>query len=86
MTERSDAQDIQLLYEGNYVSSKPIVEFRARDGFPGHAFVLVGKELDNGLIHYQTIGDFYPEEGNKITTFKNILRGPGEVVYKPSVI
>jgi len=80
---------IQLIYPDNNVSSRSIIEFRARnpsltgEKSVGHAFVLVGRELDNGLRVYYSIGGFYPEPGsNTFKTIKNTLNGPGEVTYK----
>jgi len=80
----SRADDIQLLYPDNNVSHKAIIVFRAR-GFnlskhsPGHAFVLIGSELDNGLKVFSAAGGFYPIKGGKVTTIKTILSVPGKV-------
>src|SRR5205823_4005603 len=76
------ADDIQLLYPDNSVSSKPIIEFRARPptGKPpsaGHTFVFLGRELDNGTTVFYGAGGFYPENN----TVKNLLSGPGAVKY-----
>lgn len=79
----AEQDGVQLLYPDNSVSSKPIVEFRARtDTVLGHAFVALGRELDNGTTFFYAIGGFYPEEGGKLSKLQNILNGPGEVTYK----
>lgn len=84
--------DIQILFPENSVSSRPVIEFRARkpgdtaDGGKspvGHSFVALGRELDNGLTVYYGIAGFYPEPGtNKVQTAKYVLYGPGETQYK----
>lgn len=70
--------DFQLIYPDNNVSQKPIIEFRARKGKPGHAFVAVGREYDNGLTAFYAIAGFYPK-GNDL---KSVLSGPGQINYK----
>jgi hypothetical protein len=76
--------EFQLLYPNNNVSSRPILEFRSRsDTVTGHAFVAIGRELDNGTKYYYAIGGFYPKEGTgKLEMVKNMIYGPGEVKYK----
>jgi len=81
--ETSWADDVQLLYPDNNVSSKPILEFRARPPTtippsPGHAFVFIGRVLDNGMTVFYAAGGFYPENN----TVKNVLLGPGNIKYK----
>lgn len=80
--------DLQLLYPDNNVSSRPVVQFAAREPginpiSPGHAFVLVGIELDNGTTYFQSAGGFYPQGADSaMTALKNTLYGPGQVTYK----
>lgn len=78
--------DLQLLFPDNNVSSRPIVQFAAREmnlSSPGHAFVLVGIELDNGLTYFQAAGGFYPKDAeSKMEVVKNVLYSPGQVTYK----
>jgi hypothetical protein len=84
------ADDLELVYPDNNVSSKDIIEFRAREprlfdrldhsidpGF-GHTFVFLGKELDNGLTFFYSAAGFYPENHTLINT----LYGPGKVKYE----
>jgi hypothetical protein len=79
------AEDIQLLLPDNNVSSKPILEFRARtpssdDGKEiGHAYVLLGRELDNGLTLYNAVKGFYPDTDGNVKTITNVIYGPGKV-------
>jgi hypothetical protein len=67
-------EDIQLLLPQDNVSSRPILEFRARnpklggDGQGsspvGHAYVLLGRELDNGNTLFNEVKGFYPDKGD----------------------
>ena len=75
------ADDIQLLLPDNNVSSAPILEFRARRPLSkeeaerlgrepsraGHAYVLLGRELDNGTLFYNQVRGFYADRDDKIT-------------------
>lgn len=84
----SEFGEFQLLYPDATTSSRPIMEFRARPKkwrefttdkpTPGHAFVFLGRELDNGLTVFYGAAGFYPENN----TLKNVLDGPGTVTYK----
>lgn len=62
-------------------SSKPVLEFRARPAnlknkSPGHAWVALGREVDDGNTVFYAAGGFYPER------FAKVLKGPGEVRFK----
>ena len=71
-----NAEDIQLLLPQNNVSSRPVLEFRARDpslgddgrevSAVGHAYVLLGRELDNGLTLFNEIKGFYPAKNDVV--------------------
>jgi hypothetical protein len=84
--EPSLAEDLQLMLPGMNVSSRPIVEFRARRGnadnppasLGGHAYVLLGRELDNGNIIYNTVAGFYPKD-DKASGFKKFFGTTGVV-------
>lgn len=90
------ADDIQLMLPDMNVSSRPIVEFRARkahghidisvrpphigfDASPGHAYVLLGRELDNGLTVYNTVAGFYPKKSGGIDLVRQLVVTPGAV-------
>lgn len=56
---KAHADDIQLLLPDNNVSSQPFIEYRARAPYkengikyPGHVFIFLGRELDNGTSFY----------------------------------
>ena len=73
------AEDIQLLYPDNNASSKPLIEFRMRnDTSTGHAYILMGRELDNGLKVYHSAAGFYPKTDKAF----NLVAGPGTLKYK----
>src|SRR5450432_4874164 len=60
------AGEIELFLPDSNVSSKPILEFRARPPTlkppsAGHAFVFLGREIDNGNTIFSRAGGFYPE-------------------------
>lgn len=76
----SFSQDLYDLYR-NSVSRKPFVTFTARDGAPGHAFVIVGEELDNGLIFELGVFGFYPKDGKKYA-IKAIFSTDGVIDHK----
>ena len=59
------SQELIQLYE-NSVSRQPYVTFNARDGSPGHAFVILGEELDNALTFQLGVFGFYPKDGKKL--------------------
>lgn len=72
--------DEQLIDTEKFATSKSFVEFRARSGFPGHAFIFFGMELDNGLTYVKGIAGFYPTpDGSKRQALKNVANGPGIV-------
>ncbi len=87
-----ESGDFQLLYPDSTTSSRPILEFRARpisfalprekggegESTPGHTFVFLGRELDNGLTVFYGAAGFYPENN----TLRNVLFGPGNVTYE----
>src|SRR5262249_40045416 len=79
------SEGLEMLVMGGNVSSRPILEFRARkvdisNHSPGHAYVLMGRELDDGLRFYNAVGGFYPDtDGSKVQSFKAILLAPGKV-------
>lgn len=78
-----NSETLQLLFPENNSSTQYIVELRARDGFPGHAFVAIGRKLDNGLVYYEAAAGFYPsEDESKLQSLKNLARGPGIVTLK----
>jgi hypothetical protein len=88
-TSATTAEDeFQLLYPENSVSSKPILEFRSREldiknKAMTHAFVVLGRELDNGTTVFYGAAGFYPAGAdNKLQSFKNVLNSPGHVDYK----
>lgn len=83
----SGSGDFQLLYPDSVVSSRPIAEFRGRkpkvqypleESTPGHAFVFLGRELDNGATVFYGAAGFYPKDN----TLKSVLGEPGETNYK----
>lgn len=79
----SNSDDMQALYPGHSSSTKYFVDFKARSGFPGHAFVYIGRELDNGLSVVEAVAGFYPsEDGKSRAALKNIAHGPGIVTAK----
>lgn len=83
--------DTQVLYPDNYVYQGHFIEFRARgpsnsispytgedtSSPVGHAFVLVGREVDNGGTIYDQAAGFYPEKGKL-----RKLHGPGFTDFK----
>lgn len=80
--------DLQLLYPDSSVSSRPIMEFRYRstdlkNKTLTHAFVVLGRELDNGTTVFIGAAGFYPQGAdNKLQEFRNVLQSPGHVDYK----
>lgn len=83
------ADDLQLLYPDNNVSSRPFIEFRARGGrldpqqsSVGHTFVLLGREYDNGLAAIYGVGGFYPKHGDKTSAeVLHMVLSSGSVKY-----
>lgn len=85
----SRADDFQLELPGNNVSSRPILEFRARapaQGNLGHAFVALGRELDNGKTVFDGIAGYTPTTPpNTYTKIQMVLgdkQVPGSVKYE----
>jgi hypothetical protein len=72
----ADADDLYDQYTHS-VSKKPFVSFLARStpgsGLPGHIFVCVGMELDNGTLFYQSIFGFYPKDDNTLNEIKALI-------------
>lgn len=75
----SAADSLELMLPQNNVSSRPIVEFRARTGVPGHAFILLGRELDNGFVVFNSVVGFYPDHDQKLWGLKLFVSTPGQV-------
>ncbi|MHC2367433.1 hypothetical protein ACVIQT_002081 [Bradyrhizobium diazoefficiens] len=80
------ADDFQLVYPDNNVSSRPVLEFRARKPTlttvsggqsAGHTFVFLGRELDNGTTFFYGAAGFNPKTG----TIRNVLLGPGKTSF-----
>ena len=65
----------------NSVSRVPVVVFTARSGVPGHAFVAVGEELDNGLLFELGVYGFYPKDGKKVV-LRALFGTDGEVDHR----
>jgi len=81
---------------GMSVSSRPVIEFRARrahgdvdlsivpfrigiDASPGHAYVLLGRELDNGFTVFNAVAGFYPRSSGGLNTVRQLALTPGVV-------
>lgn len=80
--QRSQSE-LELLRPENNVSSRPVLEFRARKNI--HAFVAVGRQLDNGLVYYDGIAGFYPAKGTGAYQIaKNVLYSKGRTSYEIS--
>lgn len=80
--QRSQSE-LELLRPENNVSSRPVLEFRARKNI--HAFVAVGRQLDNGLVYYDGIAGFYPAKGTgTFQVVKNVLYSKGRTSYEIS--
>ncbi|MCP9233747.1 hypothetical protein NMG46_26635 [Mesorhizobium sp. LMG 17147] len=83
----ASAEDVQLLFPDNNVSSKPIIEFRARDAkldggqIGGHAFVFLGREYDNGNTVFDVAAGFFPKVGEGLVGLKRFAITPGKVDY-----
>ena len=77
------SEDLQLLYpDNNAASGYDIIEFRARKSGMTHAFVALGRTLDNGATYFYAVGGFYPADGTGLVFVKNTLYSPGQVTYK----
>ncbi len=74
------SSDNSQLYESSR-SHRPYVLFVGRDGVPGHAFVVLGEELDNGLKWDVGVFGFYPKEGKKVE-IKQLINTPGKIDFK----
>ncbi|WP_156752768.1 hypothetical protein [Mesorhizobium sp. WSM3873] len=79
--------DVQLMLPDANVSSRPVIEFRARKATtdpvsPGHAYILLGRELDNGLRVYNTVAGFYPDDSRRAAPFMQIFSTKGKVSQK----
>ena len=57
----------------NSVSKQPFVAFLGRGGFPGHAFVGIGVQLNAGLRVYERFMGYYPVGGDKVSEVKLVL-------------
>ncbi|MEW8051418.1 MAG: hypothetical protein AB2809_13685 [Candidatus Thiodiazotropha sp.] len=68
------------IYNSSTSRSSYII-FTAREGFPGHAFVILGEELDNGLMWDHAVFGFYPKDGKKLF-IRALIGTPGKVDYK----
>lgn len=69
------------LSDGLY--SKSFIEFRARVAAP-HAFILLGRELNDGTKVYFAAGGFYPKSNcnyQSLADYRNVVYGNGEVRY-----
>jgi hypothetical protein len=81
------ADDLFDLYK-NSSSHLPFVAFMARESGqtltkPGHAFVAVGTELDNGLLFYEAIFGYYPQSDSAAEELKLVwTSGPGSLTFK----
>jgi hypothetical protein len=78
------------LYD-DYINSKsksPFISFLARasdgsSGKPGHAFVALGVELDNGLRIYERVLGYYPKDESAIAEFKAVFsKTSGDLTQK----
>jgi hypothetical protein len=74
------SQDLTDLYRSS-VSRTPYVVFAARAGAPGHAFVVLGEELDNGLLFNLGVYGFYPKDG-KASVIKALFGTDGQITFK----
>ncbi|RWB20383.1 MAG: hypothetical protein EOQ40_15055 [Mesorhizobium sp.] len=79
--------DVQLMLPDANVSSRPVIEFRARKATtdpvsPGHAYILLGRELDNGLRVYNTVAGFYPDDSRRAAPFMQVFSTKGKVTQK----
>jgi hypothetical protein len=82
------ADEIELFLPQNNVSTRPILEFRARRpslgsegrqvSLTGHAYVLLGRELDNGNTLFNHVKGFYPN-GKGVAELVNMVYGKGVV-------
>jgi len=75
------AESLVELFE-NSKSRKPYIQFAARGGVPGHAFVIFGVELDNGLMFEKGVFGFYPADGGKLTPVKLLFSTDSEITFK----
>lgn len=76
--------DLLDLYKNSHLH-KPYVIFTARDGVPGHAYVILGEELDNGLLWDFGVLGFYPAQGKeagKMMAVREIMGTPGKIAFK----
>jgi len=78
LAQSSGHHTIQLMYPENNAVYRPVVEFRARKD--EHAFIALGRELNNGLTYYYAAAGFFPGHG----LWKNVLYGPGSVGFVPT--
>lgn len=83
-TSVAHAEDMQLMLPDLNVSSRPVIEFRARRASidppsPGHAYILLGRELDNGLRVFNTVAGFYPDHSTGAHPFRQLVSTPGVV-------
>jgi len=74
------AEDLYDLYHNSH-SKQPFVAFMARKSGqtiskPGHAFVAVGTELDNGILFYEAIMGYYPKDETVAGEVKAIYATP----------
>lgn len=76
---RSQITDPTELYR-NSQTHRPYVIFAARDGVPGHAFTVLGEELDNGLLWNLAVFGFYPDGGVK-KQIASLVSAPGKIDY-----
>lgn len=81
ITSHSYSKDLYDLYK-NSVSRKPYVEFLARSGVPGHAFVALGEELDNGLLFQKGVFGFYPKLDGAVSYIKMLFSVEGIIDLK----
>ena len=78
-TSRADLYDDYI----NSRSKHPFVVFLARGGFPGHAFVGTGVDLEAGLRVYERFYGYYPITGDKVAAIKLALgKTSGAIEYK----
>lgn len=57
----------------NSNSKQPFIAFLGRKGVPGHAFIGVGVELDNGLRVFERFFGLYPDSQGKLSSVKLIF-------------
>lgn len=73
------ASDVQELFPENDVSRQPFVEFRARGltglNHPGHVWVALGTEGDNGARTYMVFAGFYPQKQSGVDKLGEIWPG-----------